>query len=72
MVGRGCRVEDRGGTGRLATPELPQSTAHEEDVMKGIVLAALAVFTLSACASLTHALTHDRLPSPEYSYSGGD
>ncbi|HUB48283.1 MAG TPA: hypothetical protein VMB73_25170 [Acetobacteraceae bacterium] len=40
--------------------------------MKGIVLAALAVFTLSACASLTHALTHDRLPSPEYSYSGGD
>lgn len=40
--------------------------------MKRIVLAALAAFALNACADLTHALTHDQLPSPEYTYSGGD
>jgi Prokaryotic membrane lipoprotein lipid attachment site len=42
-----------------------------EDVMKRIVVAALAAFTLSACAALTKALPDNRLPSPEYTYGGG-
>jgi hypothetical protein len=39
--------------------------------MKWIVFVALAAFSLSACAGFTNALTHNRLPSPEYTYSGG-
>ena len=37
--------------------------------MKKIVLAALAALTLSAGVASANVLTHNQLPSPEFTYS---